>query len=67
MEKECCVRGFYVYSDMWEAIIGEELHCQQDLSNATDRYAVAVVKSGTVVGHLSKKLLRIYSLSQFWL
>ena len=51
-----------VYGDIWEAVIGEELDCQRDPSNAIDRYAVAVVKSGTVVGHLPKKLSRIYSL-----
>ena len=61
MEKECCVRGYHVYSDIWEAVIGEELDCRWDPSNAIDRYAVAVVKSGTVVGHLPKKLSRICS------
>ena len=36
MEKECCVRGYHVYSDIWEAVIGKELDCQWDPSNADD-------------------------------
>ena len=52
MEMECCVRSYHVYGYVWEAAIGEELECQREPSNATDRYAVAVVKSGAVVGHL---------------
>ena len=55
MEKKCCVRGYHVYSDIWEAVIGEELDCRRDPSNAIDRYAVAVVKSGTVVGHSPRR------------
>ena len=62
MERECCVRGYHVYIDVWDAAIGEELDCQREPSNANDRYAVAVVKSGVVVSHLPKKLSRIYSL-----
>ena len=46
-----------MYSDIWERTRlptrSEQCHC---------RYAVAVVKSGTVVGRLPKKLSRIYSL-----
>ena len=36
MEKECCVCGYHVYSDIWEAVIGEELDWQWDPSNADD-------------------------------
>ena len=61
-EKECSIRGYHVYKEIWEAAIGEELDCPREPSNAIDRYTVAVMKSGTVVGHLPKKLSRIYSL-----
>ena len=61
MEK-CCVCSYHVYSDIWEATIGKELNCQQEPSNATDQYAVAVVMSGTVVGRSPMKLLHISSL-----
>ena len=48
-EKECSIRGYHVYKEIWEAAIGEELDCRREPSNAIDRYAVAVMKSGTVV------------------
>ena len=51
-----------MYGYVWEAAVGEEQDCRREPSNATDRYAVAVVKSGAVVGHLPKKLSRAYSL-----
>ena len=41
MEKECCIRGYHVYSDVWEAAIDEELYCKRELSNTADRCAVA--------------------------
>ena len=45
-EKECNIRGYHVYKEIWEAAIGEELDCRREPSNAIDRYAVAVMKSG---------------------
>ena len=42
--------------------IGEELECVREQSNAVDRYAVAVLKDNTIVGHLPKSSPRIYSL-----
>ena len=44
---ELCVRGYYVYKDIWEAAIGEELLCERETRNAKDRYAVAVKRDGT--------------------
>ena len=45
--------------------IGEELLCQRDEENRHDPYAVVVLKSATVVGHLPRKniytLLAVYS------
>ena len=46
------VRGYHIYNSIWEAYIGEELLCQRDEENRHDLYAVAVLKSTTVVGHL---------------
>ena len=44
IERECCVRGYHVYKNIWDASIGEELSCQREPSNGVDRYAVAVIK-----------------------
>ena len=62
LERECCVRGYHVYAHIWEAAVGEVLDCRREPENANDRYAMAVVKSDTIVGHLPRKLSRILSL-----
>ena len=51
-EIECCIRGYHVYQDIWEAAVDEELVCRPERSNAHDRYAVAVMKNDLVVGQL---------------
>lgn len=60
--RDLCVRGFHVYRDIWEAAEGEVLECGREPGNAKDRYAVAVKKDGTVIGHLPKKVSRVCSL-----
>ena len=61
-EISCCVRGYHVYKDVWEAAIGEVLVCRREPSNAADRYAVAVTKEETIIGHLPRKLSKVCSL-----
>ena len=43
-------------------VVGESLVCERDPENASDRYAVAVKKEGTIMGHLPQKVLRVCSL-----
>ena len=57
-----CVRGYHIYEHIWVAAIGEGLDCAREPYNATDRYAVAVMKDGAVVGHLPKRISRACSL-----
>ena len=61
-EIECCIRGYHVYQDIWEAAVDEDLVCRPERSNAHDRYAVAVMKNDLVVGHLPSKFSRLYTL-----
>ena len=61
-EKDCCIRGYHVYKDIWEAAVGESLTCERETNNPRDRYAVAVKKSETVIGHLPRKVARLCSL-----
>ena len=61
-ELPCCVRGYHIYKTIWAATIGEELVCEREPTNAIDRYAVAVIKDGTIIGHLPKKLSKICSI-----
>ena len=42
----CCVRGYHVYKDIRAAAVGEVLACRREPSNASDRYAIAVLKHG---------------------
>ena len=55
-EMACCVRGYHVYKDMWATATDEVLVCRREPTNTADRYAVAVIKGETVVGHLPRKI-----------
>ena len=39
--KEMCVKGYHVYKEVWDAIVGETLWKRTD-GNERDRYAVVV-------------------------
>ena len=55
----CCVRGYHVYKDVWAATVGEVLACRREPSNASDRYAIAVLKRGSIIGHLPRKISKV--------
>lgn len=61
-EISSCVRGYHVYRHIWAAAVGEELECAREPTNASDRYSVAVIKDGVIVGHLPKRISRVCSL-----
>ena len=46
--------SYHVYKDVWTASIDEHLPCQRETTNPADRFAVAVMKGDTVVGHVPK-------------
>ncbi len=50
------VRGYHVYGECWDPVVGEELQCQRERGNLTDCYAVAVKKDAEIVGHLPRLL-----------
>ena len=56
---EAMVRGYHAYKDISAAVHGEELPCEKEAANWVDAFAVAVMKDGMVVGHISKDLLRL--------
>ena len=62
--REAMVRGYHIYNSIWEVYISEELSCQREKDNAHNPYAVAVLKSAKIVGHLPRK---IYSLAHYLL
>ena len=61
-EMESCICGYHVYKNLWDASIGEDILCEREPLNDADRYAVAVLKDDTVVGHIPRKISRICSL-----
>ena len=54
------MRGFYIYRDVWNPHLGEELLTKQENGNPKDDYAVAVVKDDMVVGQVPRELSRIF-------
>lgn len=57
-----CVRGYHVYQSIWLPSIGEIVDCHRERGNATDRYAIKVMKNDDIVGHLPKKISTLCSL-----
>ena len=52
-EVSSVVRGFHVYQQSWSPSLEEQLECLREAGNDKDRYAVAVLRHGSVVGHIS--------------
>lgn len=61
-QRYLCIRGYHIYNEIWTAIVGEELICQREPTNPSDRYAVAVMRSGQIIGHLPRKVSRACSI-----
>ena len=59
---EAMVRGYHVYQDEWDAVIGEVLQCQRETGNRHDPYAVATLSAGRVVGHVPRKISPVCSI-----
>ena len=63
LERHCCVCGYHVYKEVWAVAVGEVLICEREPDNASDRYAVAVKREGTIVGHLPRKITSVFTVS----
>ena len=53
---EAMVRGYHVYRDVWHATMAEQLPCQREIGNVADPFAIAIVKSGAIVGHVPRRI-----------
>ena len=49
---EGMIHGCHVYKEVWCAAVEEELSCMREMENYRDLFAVAVVRSGVIVGHV---------------
>ena len=55
------VRGVHAYKDIWEPREEEVLLLKREPDNVEDRFAVAVIKSEQIVGHVPKTLAPVVS------
>ena len=53
------IRGYYVYMDIWDAVVGQELLLKWEPDNSEDSHAVAVLDEEVVVGHIPYNLAPI--------
>ena len=52
-----CIRGFHVYKDVWNPVVGETLNAEREKKpNPIDKYAVSLMKDGNIVGHVPWKI-----------
>lgn len=56
---QSCIRGHHVYKSIWTPEHGELVVCKQEFGNIMDPYAVAVVRQGSIVGHIPRKISAI--------
>ena len=54
-ERNSCVRGYQIYKDIWDVVISEELRCEREPDNRSDRYAVAI---RIIIAHIQHKISR---------
>ena len=59
---ESCVRGYHVYGERWNPVIGEVLGCMGEPGNYRDFYAVAIYNDSVIAGHLPRKNARCFSI-----
>ena len=52
LESRCCVCVHHVHCSIWCFTTGKELLCDSEPTDEQDKYAIAVIKDGTVIGHL---------------
>ena len=51
---ESMVRGYHVWKDIWDVVVGQEFSCKCKDGNRVNPFAVAVVRGDTITGHLRK-------------
>ena len=56
---ESMVRGHHIYKDRWYPHIDEELTCQRERHNYHDPFAVSMLKSSVIVGHVPRQISAI--------
>ena len=45
------IRGYHIFKDIWDPQMNEVLQCKHEKGNSADKFAIGIVRNGTVVGH----------------
>ena len=61
LEVQCYICGYHAYQDIWDPRIGEVLLLQREPNNPEDKFAVAVIRRGNIIGHLPFSLAPVVS------
>ena len=51
-ESSSCVRGYHIYKDIWDVVIGEELQCERELIQTEAIGIQSPLKDGIITSHL---------------
>ena len=55
---DSCIQGYHEYKSIWDASVGEVLHCISELYNPYDDQAVLVARRKVTVGHMPRYVSR---------
>ena len=61
-EKTLLYSSYHIYQKVWAAAVGKELVCERETDNSYDLYAVAVKRMRNIIGHLPRKLSKLWVL-----
>ena len=56
MDTCSCVRGYHVYKEIWETVVGERLISEREPEDQMDRNAVAIKNDGKILGLFPRKM-----------
>lgn len=49
------IRGYHVYKDIWNVSVGEVLNVIEEKNNTEDKFATAIIRNGSIVGHVPRE------------
>ena len=58
--QESMIRGHHIYKSVWSPILGEIMSVDREHGNLHDRYAVCLLKGGSIVGHVPRELAKYF-------
>ena len=66
-EYDSFARGYHVYMNIWNPLIGEILKCKREPTNEVDKHAVSIMRSDSlgkesVVGHIPHSISKFSSM-----